>query len=880
MAFQPGQNIGRYEIVGLLGAGGMGEVYRARDLTLKRDIAIKVLPDVFSQDAERLSRFRREAEVLASLNHPHIATIYDFGEFGDGRFLALELVEGETLADRLVHGPMPLDECLRTGIQIARALEAAHGKGITHRDLKPANIQLTSAGDVKVLDFGLAKIAIDPANVSDSPTTMSATAPGMMIGTVPYMPPEHIKGMEGGTAADIWAFGCVLFEMLCARRAFDGDSASEILASVLKVEPDWQLLPPIPEGIATLLRRCMRKDRANRLQSIGDARIELEDARNAPAVKTAPVSPGMPRWGYAVIAALAVVAVTAAVSALSAVRPLPAPEMRLEIGAPATMNPNSLAISPDGLQLAYVADLDQRPQLWLRRFDTGAARALPGTDYPQFPFWSPDSKSLGFFAGGKLKRLDIAGGSPKDLADAPQGYGGAWNDGGTIIFCANNRDLFRIPSDGGEPKQLTHLQRPQQTSHRQPWFLPDGRHFLYFATGAEGRGIYVDSLDQSKPKRLLGTDTDGGPVLTSSGQLLFVRGRTLFAQDLDLTSLALKGAALPVADPVIVDGTTAAISASRAGPVVYRTGSDNAGKQLVWFDRSGKEIERVGSIDIANLWMWSLSPDASRVALDRTIQGNFDLWLLEARRGLLTRFTVDPGFDWAAVWSPDSKRIAFRHNDGLYEKSVAGAPGTETPLLPSMTSDTPTDWSADGRYLVFHRDDPKTGPDLWALPFDRDGKPGEPIVVAQTAAAEHYGQLSADGKWIAFQSNESGQAEIYVQPFPGPGAKSRVSTNGGIQVRWRPDGRELFYLAADGRLMSVPIQAGSSGSTIEPGAAVPLFWTHMWGAAQSATALFPQYSVSPDGQKFLMNTLTQVAAGPITIVLNGRFQGDAGRASR
>lgn len=857
--------------MGLLGAGGMGEVYRARDLTLKRDIAIKVLPEIFSRDAERLSRFRREAEVLASLSHPHIATIYDFGESGDGRFLALELVEGETLADRLVHGPLSLDDSLRIALQIARALEAAHGRGITHRDLKPANIQLTSSGDVKVLDFGLAKVATDAASVADSPTTLSATAPGMIVGTVPYMPPEHIKGIEGGNTADIWAFGCVLFEMLCARRAFDGDTASEILASVLKVEPDWQRLPPLPDGVNKLLRRCLRKDRTHRLQSIGDARIELEDAINEPASKSAPIH-STPRWSYGVMAALGLVALVAAAAALSPVQPPIAPEMRLEVSVPATTAPVSLAISPDGLQLAYVADLDRRPHLWLRRLDSGAARALPGTDYPQFPFWSPDGKSLAFFGNGKLKRLDIAGGSPKVLADAPQGFGGTWNEQGIILFCASNRDLFRVSAEGGEVVQVTHLARPGQTSHRQPWFMPDGRHFLYFATGAEGRGIYVDSLDASDPKRLLGTDTDSGPVLSSSGHLLFVREKTLFAQELDQKSLELKGTAIPVAEPLIADGLTAAFSASRAGPIVYRLGSEGAGKQLTWFDRTGKEIERVGSPDIANLWMWSLSPDRERVALGRTVQGNFDIWLLEARRGILTRVTVDPGFDWSAVWSPDGSHLAYRHENQIHERLVGGAAGTESVLLESTTFSAPTDWSRDGRYLVFQREDPKSGMDLWALPFDSKGKAGEPVVVTQSNAAEQHAQLSADGKWIAYQSNESGQNEIYVQPFPGPGPKSRVSTNGGIQVRWRSDGRELFYLAIDGRLMAVPIRAGSSGSTIEPGAAVPLFWTHMYGNEQSSRVFYPQYSVSPDGQRFLMNTLVEANAGPITVMLNGRFQ--------
>ena len=850
----------------------MGEVYRARDVTLKRDLAIKVLPESFVRDAERLSRFRREAEVLASLSHPHIATIYDVGEFGDGRFLALELVEGETLAARLVRGPLPLDESLRIGVQIARALEAAHARGITHRDLKPANIQLTPAGDVKVLDFGLAKVAPDAGSVADSPTTLSATAPGMIVGTAPYLPPEHIKGVEGGNTADVWAFGCVLYEMLCGRRAFDGDTASEILASVLKVEPEWRQLPPIPDGIANLLRRCLRKDRTHRLQSIGDARIELEDALTDPPVKTAAQSSKTPRWSYGVIAALALIAVIAAVAALSPVRAPIAPEMRLEIGVPATIAPTSLAISPDGLQLVYVADLDQRPHLWIRRLDSGATRALPGTDYPQFPFWSPDSKSLGFFGNGKLKRLDIAGGSPKILADAPQGYGGSWGAGGIILFCADNRDLFRISAEGGEPTQVTHLDRPSQTSHRQPWFLPDGRHFLYFATGSEGRGIYVDSLDESKPRRLLGADTDGGPVLTASGHLLFVREKTLFAQQLDPTSLELRGSALPLAESVMGDGTTGAFSASSAGPIVYRTGSESGGKELIWFDRSGREMERLGSPDIANLWMWSLSPDGSRVALGRTVQGNFDVWLLEARRGILTRFTVDPGFDWAAVWSPDSGRLAYRHEGQLYERSLAGAPGTETALLSSTTVDTPTDWSRDGRYLVFHRDDPKTRQDLWALPFDRNGRPGKPIVLNQTNAVEEMGQLSADGKWLAFQSSESGQAEIYVEPFPGPGPKSRVSTNGGIQARWRRDGRELFYLASDGRLMAVPIRAGSTASAIEVGTAIPLFWTHMYGTLRSSQAFFPQYSVSPDGQRFLINTLFQLNAGPITVMLNGKLQ--------
>ena len=401
----------------------------------------------------------------------------------------------------------------------------------------------------------------------------------------------------------------------------------------------------------------------------------------------------------------------------------------------------------------------------LRRLDRDATRPLGGTDYPQYPFWSPDGRSIGFFADGKLKRLEVAGRSAKTLADAPQGVGGSWNKNGTILFSANNRELFRIAADGGEPIQVTQVQR-QQTSHRNPLFLPDGRRFLYFATGADGQGIYVDSLDESKPRRLLGADTDGGPALTSSGQLLFVRQKTLFAQDRDPESLVLKGSAVPVSDDVIVDGTAAALSTSAASPIIYRTSSENVSHQLIWFDRAGKEVERIGQRDSANLWLWSLSPDGRRIALNRTVNGNFDIWLLEAARGILTRFTIDPGSDWSAVWSPDGSQIAYTRDNVPYKRAVAAAAGSETPLLTSSTVAAPTDWSPDGRYLLFQMQDPNTNLDLWVLPFDADGKPGDPIVVAHTKADERQGQFSADGKWIAYQSNESGQAEDLHPAIP------------------------------------------------------------------------------------------------------------------
>jgi serine/threonine protein kinase len=870
MPFSAGTKLGTYEIVGPLGAGGMGEVYRARDSKLKREVAIKVLPDAFARDAERVARFQREAEVLASLNHPHIAAIYDLAEFGESRFLVLELVEGETLAERIARGRIALDESLAIAKQIADALEAAHEKGIIHRDLKPANIKFTAGGDVKVLDFGLAKVR-EPqdagANMSVSPTLLSASTPGMIMGTAAYMSPEQAKGKETDRMSDVWAFGCVLFEMLAGRVAFEGGTISEIFAEILKAEPDWRLLPAeTPEGIRYLLRRCLQKERKRRLRDMADARIEIEDVQTGAYIDSHRTrSASRPRERLLWLLALALVTVIATIAIARTFRPVPpAPEVRLEITTPPTTDPTSIAISPDGQKIVFAATSEGRSQLWLRSLDSVSARPLPGTDFASLPFWSPDSRSLGFFADSKLKRIDLDGGSVQTLANAGLGMGGAWNRDGTILFVPRTGPILRLAESRGEPVALTRLEA-QQRSHRHPQFLPDGRHFLYYVPGVpEVRGVYVGQLDGSESRRLLVADT--AAVYASPGQLLFVRQGTLFAQNFDPVRLAVTGNPFPVAEQIAVNRLQSpALSASAAGPLIYRTGSSAGQRQFVWLDRSGREIGKVGDPDVADPSNPSMSPDSRRVALSRSISGNTDIWLLETARGLLSRFTFDAEPEAYPIWSPDGSHITFSRS-GLYEKPAAGT-GNDDLLLATPTTSNPTDWSPDGRFLLYRSVDQNENLDIWALPMEGDRKP---FPVVQTNFRETDGQFSPDGRWIAYQSDESGRFEIYVQRFPGPGGKVGgkwlISTNGGAQVRWRRDGQELFYIALDGRLMAVAIRLASSGQAVEAGAPVPLFATHVGGAVQGVSR--QQYIVSVDGQRFLMNTVTEDATAPITVILN------------
>jgi serine/threonine protein kinase len=864
MTLSSGSSIGTYEIVELLGSGGMGEVYRARDSRLKRDVAIKVLRPEFAADGERVARFRREAEILASLNHPHIGAIYDLEDVDGLQFLVLELVEGETLADRIARAPVPVDEALAIAMQIAEALDAAHEKGIVHRDLKPANIKLSREERVKVLDFGLAKPRQTEHRSLSNVTTMTSV-PGMILGTIAYMPPEQARGEETDRTADVWAFGCVLYEMLTRTEVFEGPTAAEVLAGVMKSEPDWTRLPvetPVP--IRRLLRRCLQKDRKQRVQCIGDAKLEIAEARNYSATDVSATSGGLSRreriaWIVVSIALLVLVVI-----ATWAFRSSPPHEMRVDIATPTSENLASFAISPDGLQIVFIAD-SSPAGLRLRSLESAETRPLAGTENAAFPFWSPDSRSIGFFAGGKLKRIDVKNGLITTLADAA-GRGGTWSSDGVIVYAAgSNTPLFRIAATGGQPVAVTRLR--QQGTHRQPHFLPDGHHFLFW--GQDGpvdtRAVYVGNIDGTEPRRIV--DSEVTADYAPSGHLIFYREGRLFAQPFDAARLTLGGSPTLVAEHVLSNSglNIAAVSTSVAGLVAYRTATPRE-RQFIWFDRTGSEIQRVGAPDEAESTGVSLSPDASRVALSRAVNGNIDVWFLEIARGVLSRFTSDASRQRWPQWSPDGERVVFGSNPSgtydLYQRSVNSVE-PEQLLLKTPNSKGATDWSADGRFLLYESREPKTGMDLWAL----DLKEQKQLPLVQTEFEEGNGQFSPDGKWIAYESNESGRYEVYVQPFPGPGRKTQVSIKGGAQVRWRRDGNALFYIALDERLTEVPLRFNTGGQVADPGPAISLFTTHVGGASQPQDE--QQYAVSSNGDRFLMNVVTQeTSASPITVILN------------
>jgi Tol biopolymer transport system component len=879
-----GSRLGVYEVTARVGEGGMGQVYRARDTKLNRDVALKVLPDVFATDLERLARFTREAQTLASLNHPNIAHIYGLEDSSGIRALVMELVEGEDLSRRIARGPIPLDEALPVAMQIAEALEAAHEQGIVHRDLKPANIKVRADGSVKVLDFGLAKM-LDPIgiegsaqralpNPSMSPTitTPAMTQAGVILGTAAYMAPEQARGKAVDKRADIWAFGCVLFEMLTGRRAFEDEDISMTLSKVLQREPDFDALAPtVTPRVSQVIRLCLRKDPKQRVSDIRDVRLALDGAFDTGVPQPAGPAGTTRTSGWRRIAVIAAGALIVAIAAGSAVWiavsrvGTPPSELRLDITTPPT-NRNDLveiAVSPDGRRVVFASTTEGRSQLWVRSLDAAAPQAIAGTDGAILPFWSSDSRSLGFFADSKLKRIDLAGGSVQTLAEATLNpRGGAWSRKGVILFAPSAvSPIYRVQASGGPATVLTQLEKPAQSDHRAPQFLPDGNHFLYYARGtAEGRGVYVGGLDGSHSQRLI--DADAAAVYAATGHLLFVRQGTLYAVRFDPDRLALDGAPFSVAQQVIVNGGTslAALSASEAGPIIYRAGG-GASLQLAWIDRSGRNVEPIGDAD-SPLNGPALSPDGRQVVVARNTGSNWDLWLIDVARGLQTRLTSDPALDMYPVWSPDGSRVAFysaRKGANVFVKSLA-ASAREDALLGTPYGPSPRDWSSDGRFLLYQEQHPTTGSDLWVLPMSGGGKS---FPVAQSTFNERDGQFSPDVKWIAYASDESGRSEVYVQPFPGPGDKIQVSTAGGAQVRWRADGNELFYVALDARLMAVPMQRPSTG-LIVAGRPVPLFATHIGGALLPIPT---QYVVARDGQRFLMNT-QQEDTPPISVILN------------
>jgi Tol biopolymer transport system component len=855
----PQQTIAHYRITAKLGEGGMGAVYRATDTKLNRDVAVKVLPDSFATDPDRLARFTREAQVLASLNHPNIAAIYGVEE----RALILELVEGPTLADRIAQGPIPPDDALPIARQIAEALEYAHERGVIHRDLKPANIKITPDGKVKVLDFGLAAVAqasaAGPADPLSSPTlTMRATQIGVIMGTAAYMSPEQASGKPVDKRADIWSFGVVLWEMLTGQRLFSGETVSHTLADVLRAEIDLKRLPAgTPAATRELLQRCLDRDVKNRLRDIGEARVALARPMDAAALQLK----AAPRR-FEFLPLIAATALAIALAALATIhfreRPPESAVLRFTLSPPDggvfghTFGVlSAFAVSPDGRRLAFVAHAAAgQDQLWVRSLNTFVAQPLAGTEGASYPFWSPDSRFIGFGADGKLKKIDANGGPTMTLADAPAFRGGTWNGDGVILFADQAPGpLLRISSAGGASRPATRLDDAKtEVAHRFPWFLPDGRHFLYCALIASQThtNLRIGSLDSMEAKPLLEAESNG---VYASGYLLYLRESNLMAQPFDPKRLATTGDAVPIAEKVghiyNAAGTVGIFSASTNGVLAYVNGGSGA-LGLTWLDRNGKRLANVG--DPGMLGRLRLSPDDKSAAVTGNVDGNQDIWIYDLERHLPRRFTFDPASELDALWSPDGRTIVFNSSRkgrlDLYRKSADGT-GAEELLYADDLGKFPSSWSPDDRFLLYAvNDSPKTRYDIWVLPMTQQpGVPAKPYPWLQTQFAEWRAVFSPDGKWVAYQSDESRRhLEVYVAPFSGPGGKRQVSTAGGSVPRWPAAGKEIFYVGDDNRLMVAPVSA--RGAALDIGEARPLF-------RLPSTGVGVFYDVSADGQRIL-----------------------------
>ena len=865
--------IAHYRVTTKLGEGGMGEVWRATDTKLGREVAIKVLPQAFANDPDRMARFTREAQVLASLNHPNIATIHGVEE----RALVMELVPGPTLAERIAEGPIPLKEALPIAKQIAEALEYAHEHGIIHRDLKPANIKVTPEDRAKVLDFGLAKALANetaPGDPATSPTlTMRATMVGTIIGTAAYMSPEQAKGNCVDQRSDIWAFGCVLHEMLTGKAAFAGETISDILAAVIKEQPDLSATPP---HLRLVIEKCLRKDARIRWQAIGDVRIALDEAKPAP-VEPGPARRSLLPWAVAAVA----ITLSAGLAAVHFREQTPRPELvRFQIQPPAKTNfGTAFALSPDGRHLAFNgAGADGRSLLWVRPLDSVDAKPLLGTEGAIFlPFWSPDSRFLVFATDGKLKKIEAGGGPPQAICDIPQiVIGGSWSPAGVILFSSNSGPLFTVPATGGLATPFTKVE-PQETFHSHPFFLPDGRHFVYtrHLGQAGGTGIYAGSLDdkpeQQRSRRLVSAQfaVYAPGARAEHGFLLFLRDHTLMAQAFDTGRLAMEGEAMPVADPVSQYVSRGLFSASATGALAYQTGSAT-GNRIVWSDRQGAVLSDVGADGAYG--EPQISPDGGRMAVRRMEPqtANVDIWLGDLSRGGSTRFTFDPAPDNRPVWSPDGSQIAFASSRSgtfdLYRKSSSGT-GTEELLYHHSSEPSyPYSWSPDGRFLIYGKVSAETGYDLWLLPNPGDATPGKETPFLKTEFRETAAQFSPDGRWVAYVSDASGRPEIYVRPFPPPrngGGQWMISTGGAVQPRWNRNGKELFYFSGS-KLMAVEVAATPA---FQAGVPKMLFDAPIFTAGDVMAGI--SWDVSRDGKRFLLVTQSgKSGAEPITVVLN------------
>lgn len=858
-----GTTLSHYQVLEKLGAGGMGVVYRARDPRLGREVAVKVLPPSFSADAKRLHRFEQEARAAGMLNHPNVLAIYDVGTHEGSPYLVSELLEGETLRARLGAGALPLSKVFDYAVQIAMGLAAAHEKGIVHRDLKPENLFLTRDGRVKILDFGLAKLAHpEREDRTDAPTLPRNTEPGVALGTVGYMSPEQVRGQDADARSDLFAVGAIVYEMLTGRRAFQRETKVETMNAILSEDPPEST--DASPGLTRLVRRCLEKRPEERFQSARDLGFALEALSGTSGASVAlPTAGGRrarERYAWALAGIFAVAALALGIAHLRGPEP-DRQTYRLSIAQPEdTILEGGFALSPDGRLLAFAAgDAAGKRLLYLRPLDSFESRALPATDGASNPFWSPESRFVGFFATGKLKKIDITGGPPQTLCDASPNLGGTWNRDGVILFAPDyNGPLYQISDAGGIAAPITTLDPSrQETWHRWPHFLPDGKHFLYVTWSAnpEHTGIYVHSLESNESRRLV---SGWSSPAYSTPYLLYVRGETLLAHPFDSVRLELSGEPFPVADQVGSIISKAHFSVSGSGVLAYH--AHNTGDGLpVWLDREGNRLGAIGPA--AGYLNLTLSPDDRRLAIDRSVSPSApDIWLIDLLQGTTSRFTSNPAYDFNPVWSPDGTRLVFASNrsagggSDLFQRESSGS-GEENLLLRTGATNIATDWSTDGRFILYQALQPKTNYDLWTLPLEGDRNP---IVLVQTAFAEEDAHLSPDGRWLAYTSDESGKPEVYVRPFLRPGGSQLISTTGGWQPRWRRgDGKELYYLSPERRVMSVLVQ--SDPSTFRASVPRALFDEPVAGDS---------YAVSRDGERFLINTAVPEASAPIQIVVN------------
>jgi eukaryotic-like serine/threonine-protein kinase len=879
MTLNAGTKLGPYEIVAPIGAGGMGEVYKATDTRLGRDVAVKVLPTHLSTSEEIRQRFEREAKTISQFSHPHICALYDVGRENDVEYLVMEYLEGESLADRLGKGPLPNEQVLRYGIEIADALDKAHRQGIVHRDLKPGNIMLTKSG-VKLLDFGLAKPlasagaqTISGASVmaTEAQVSQPLTERGTILGTFQYMAPEQLEGGEADARSDIFAFGAVLYEMATGRKAFTGKSQASLIGSILRDDPApiSEVSPMLAPALNRVIRTCLAKDPEHRFQTAHDIKLQLEWIAEGGSQAGVP-APVVARrknreklaWGVAAAALLA-----AAAFGVGYWKRTPKPQrvVRFEIPVPPNVSAiDTPRISPDGQTLAFNAtDAEGKTQIWVRPLNALAAHPLAGTEGTTRPFWSPDSRFLGFFAGGKLHKIDVAGGPPTKICDAPTGADGSWSPQGVILYDGTGNDpIHRVSAAGGSPVVAV----KQDASRHEvqigwPEFMPDGKHFLYMSINqkVDDSAYRIAALDSAETRPFAPAQT----MLTYApqGYLLFVKDRTLVAQRFDANALKTLGETVPLAEQIGTDLVgLARFSVSRDGVLAYRTGE--SGSRLLWVDRAGKEIETLG--EPGNYGEPAISPAGDRLAFEiaDTRSGKSDLWIRDVARGVNSRFTFAGGDAFCPVWSPSGDTVVYASDrpdaPGLYAKAANGQ-GDEKLILKISELAIPSSFTPDGKSLLYAARMEKTGWDIFVLPLGGEAKPTPFATATFNELGPH---VSPDGKFLAYGSNESGRFEVYVQSFPGQGGKWQISTGGGTDPNWRADGRELYYRGPDQKLMAVEIT--ENGGSLQAGIPKPLFLGRVAiGNARN------KYAPAGDGQRFLfIAPLGRDAMAPTTVVLN------------